>query len=100
MVIAPVGVIPGIGGGYAVPFIELRIILLVFTLGDVKLLNDAIEFNDTIVLSACRFVVNIVGDDTVVAWMFVVDILGDVRRLSVCTVDVVMKFRLAVRELI
>jgi hypothetical protein len=115
MVIAPVGVIPGIGGGYAVPLIELRTRLLVFILGDVKLLNDAIEFNETMVLFACRFVVNIVGDDTVVAWMFVVDIFGDVRRfdanrlfasiegavieLSACIVDVVMKFILAVREL-
>lgn len=98
-VIEPVGTRADVGGGYTVPLIELTIILLVFILGDVKLLNDAIEFNDTIVLSACRFVVYIVGDDTLVAWMFIVDILGDVTRLSACIVDVVMKFILAVIEL-
>jgi hypothetical protein len=102
------------------PLILLRTRLLVFRLGDVILLSDAIEFNETMVLSACRFVVNTVGDSKVVAWMFVVDTLGDVTRLvadrlvvkiegaskrgtvivlSACTVDVVMKFMLAVREL-
>ena len=115
---APVGRIER--GGYGALLILLRMRLLVFRLGDVILLSDAIEFSDTIVLFACRFVVNTVGDNKVVPWMFVVDILGDVTRLvadrlvvkiegaskrgtlivlSACTVDVVMKFMLAVREL-
>jgi hypothetical protein len=109
---APVGRIER--GGYGALLILLRMILLTFMLG------DAIEFNETIVLFACRFVVNTVGDSKVVVWMFVVDTLGDVTRLdasrlfvkiegaskrgtlivlSACIVDVVMKFILAVREL-
>jgi hypothetical protein len=97
-------------GGYGALLILLRMRLLVFRLGDVILLSDAIELNETIVLFACRFVVNTVGDNKVVAWMFVVDTLGDVTRLdtskrgtlivlSACIVDVVMKFILAVKEL-
>jgi hypothetical protein len=114
MVIEPVGVRAGVGGGYGELLILLRMRLLTFMLG------EAIEFNETIVLFACRFVVNTVGDSKVVAWMFVVDTLGDVTRLdasrlfvkiegasirgavivlSACIVDVVMKFILAVREL-
>ena len=99
---APVGRIEM--GGYGALLILLRIRLLTFMLG------DAIEFNETIVLFACRFVVNTVGDSKVVAWMFVVDILGEFIRLdtskrgtlivlSACIVDVVMKFILAVKEL-
>ena len=105
---APVGRIER--GGYGALLILLRMRLLVFRLGDVILLSDAIEFSDTIVLFACRFVVNTVGDNKVVPWMFVVDILGEFMILdtskrgtlivlSACTVDVVMKFMLAVREL-
>jgi len=90
---APVGRIER--GGYGALLILLRMILLTFMLG------DAIEFNETIVLFACRFVVNTVGDYKVVHWLFVVDILGEFIRLdtskrgtlivlSACIVDVVM----------
>jgi hypothetical protein len=81
------------GGGYSIPLIVLSWTFIVDRVG------EAILFNETMVLLACRFVVNIVGDSKVVVWIFVVDILGDVMDTPAVMLDVIRVFMLPDKEL-
>lgn len=74
--------------------IVLRTILLVFMIG------EAMEFNEVMVLLACRFVVNIVGDVVVLATcIFVTNRLGDVMDTPAVMLDVIKLFMLPDKEL-
>ena len=81
MVIEPVGTRKGDGeggGGYSMPLIVLRWILIVDRVGEVIL------FNDVMVLEPCIFVANRAGD---------------VMETPAVTLDVTKLFMLPVREL-
>jgi hypothetical protein len=82
------------GGGYGALLIVLRTILLVF------MICEAMEFNEVMVLLACRFVVNIVGDVVVLTTcIFVANRLGDVMDTPAVMLDVIKLFMLPDKEL-